>query len=70
MGMSDRRTPDMSGKASEITDPMALFARIGYRAYLAWRDGPSPLYEGFSLTEMRRLAELLGQPPPEREARS
>ena len=47
--MPKRMTPDMTGKASEITDPILLFARIGYRTYLAWRDGdqsPSTLYTG------------------------
>jgi hypothetical protein len=37
--MAKRTTPDMTGKASEITDPILLYARIGYRTYLAWRDG-------------------------------
>jgi hypothetical protein len=51
----------MTGKASEITDPILLFARIGYRTYLAWRDedqSPSALYEGFNLAELRRVQEL------------
>jgi hypothetical protein len=29
----------MSGKASEIDDPVQLYARIGYRLFLAYRDG-------------------------------
>ena len=59
--VSRRTTPDMTGKASEITDPILLFARIGYRTYLAWRDGeksPSKLYGGFNLAELRRVQEL------------
>jgi thiol:disulfide interchange protein len=55
--MPERMTPDMTGKASEITEPLKLFARIGYPTYLAWRDGdqsPSSLYEGFIVTELRR----------------
>jgi len=59
--MPKRMTPDMTGKASEITDPILLFARIGYRTYLAWRDGeqsPATLYTGFNLAELRRLREL------------
>jgi hypothetical protein len=59
--MPKRMTPDMTGKASEITDPILLFARIGYRTYLAWRDGdqsPSTLYTGFNLAELRRVREL------------
>lgn len=59
--MTKRTTPDMTGKAGEITDPILLFARIGYRTYLGWRDGdksPSTLYEGFNLAELRRVREL------------
>ena len=62
-----RKTPDMTGKAAEITDPLALFARIGYRTYLAWRDGADspPLYGGFNQAEMRRVHELMtGQVTP------
>jgi hypothetical protein len=32
-------TPEMSGKASEIDDPNLLYGRIGYRIFLAYRDG-------------------------------
>jgi hypothetical protein len=59
--MAKRTTPNMTGKASEITDPILLFARIGYRTYLAWRDGdqsPSALCEGFNLAELQRVQEL------------
>ncbi len=51
----------MTGKASEIEDPMLLFARIGYRTFLAYRDGersPEKLYAGFNGAELRRLLEL------------
>jgi hypothetical protein len=34
-----RFSPDMSGKASEIDDANKLYARIGYRVFLAYRDG-------------------------------
>jgi hypothetical protein len=56
-------TPDMTGKASEIDDPQRLFARIGYRVYLAWRDGDeskAELYARYNEAEMRRLLELQG----------
>jgi hypothetical protein len=61
-----KTTPDMRGKASEIADPILLFARIGYRVYLAWRDGEQspPLYEGFNQAELRRLSELQGGKRP------
>ena len=52
-------TPDM-GPASAIDDPRKLWERIGYRTWLAWRSGaPSPLYDGFNGTDLRRLAALL-----------
>ncbi len=57
-----KRAPDMTGKASEIDDPMALFARIGYRVYLDWLKGEaSPVYAGWNKSECRRVAELLGE---------
>jgi hypothetical protein len=66
--MNARRTPDMTGKASEITDPIHLFARIGYRTYLAWRDGAGspPLYEGFNQAELRQVDRLFGRETPQR----
>jgi hypothetical protein len=59
-------TPDMRGKASEITDQKLLFERIGYRTFLAWRDGPAapPLYDGFNLAELRRLQQLRQKSQP------
>lgn len=51
----------MTGKASEIDDPLRLYARIGYRVFLAYRDGarsPEELYKGFSEAELKRLLEL------------
>ena len=51
----------MSGKASEIDDPIQLYARIGYRTFLNYRDGarsPDELYKGFSDAELKRLLEL------------
>jgi hypothetical protein len=65
---SKRTTPDMSGNARDIDDPMKLYARIGYRTYLAWRreDSPQALYEGFNRTELRRVAKLRGEEPPKR----
>jgi hypothetical protein len=56
-----RRTPDMTGKAGEIDDPIQLYARIGYRIFLAYRDGarsPDELYKGFNEAELKRLLEL------------
>ena len=56
-----RLTPQMSGKASDIDDPIQLYARIGYRIFLAYRDGarsPEELYKGFNETELKRLLEL------------
>ena len=55
-----KATPDMTRPASEIDNPVELYARIGYRVYLAWRSGDEPhrLYDGFNRTELRRLAEL------------
>jgi hypothetical protein len=62
---SKRRTPDMAGNASDIDDPMTLFARIGYRTYLAWHRGEhaEALYEGFNLMALRRVAELREEEP-------
>jgi hypothetical protein len=57
-----KQTPDMKRKASDITDPNELFARIGYRTYLMWRDGdrsPADLYNGYILTELRRVQKLM-----------
>jgi hypothetical protein len=34
-----RRTPDMTGKVSDINDPHRLYEMIGYRVYLKWREG-------------------------------
>jgi hypothetical protein len=51
----------MSGKASGIDDPIQLYARIGYRIFLAYRDGarsPEELYKGFNEAELKRLMEL------------
>ena len=68
---SNRTTPDMTGNASDIDDPITLFARIGYRTYLAWHKGEyaEALYEGFNLTALRRVAELRGEEPPNRPNR-
>jgi hypothetical protein len=62
---SKRTTPDMTGNARDIDDPMTLFARIGYRTYLAWHRGDyaQTLYEDFNLMELRRVAELRGEEP-------
>jgi hypothetical protein len=62
---SNRATPDMSGNASDIDDPITLFARIGYRTYEAWHKGEhaESLYEGFNLITLRRVAELRGDEP-------
>lgn len=54
-------TPDMTGRAADIADPILLFQRIGYRRYLIYRDGPNPFYEGFIKAELRRLAEREGR---------
>jgi len=56
-----RRTPDMTGKAAEIDDPQVLYARIGYRTFLKYRDGkraPADLYDGHCEAELRRLLAL------------
>jgi hypothetical protein len=56
-----KNTPEMSGKASEIDDPNLLYGRIGYRIFLAYRDGarsPKDLYKGFNEAELKRLVEL------------
>lgn len=65
--MAERIAPDMTGKASEITDLMQLYARIGYRVYLTWRDGdraPAELYHGYNTAELKRLRELRGDREP------
>ena len=51
----------MTGKASEIDDANLLYARVGYRIFLAYRDGarsPEELYRGFNEAELKRLLEL------------
>jgi hypothetical protein len=56
-----RIAPDMSRKASEITDLNLLYARIGYRTYLAWVKGEQSLadfYAGYNTAELRRIKEL------------
>lgn len=55
---SRRTTPDMTGNARDIDDPLLLYARIGYRTYLAWRreDAPQDLYKGFNRAELQRKA--------------
>ena len=64
MDGTDRRTPDMTGKASKIDDPMKLYPRVGYHVYrkhLAELAGAAPkvaIYEGYIKTELRRLMEL------------
>ncbi|MGH2946924.1 MAG: hypothetical protein ACRDPC_11795 [Solirubrobacteraceae bacterium] len=53
-----RRTPDMSRSAAEIDDPILLYARIGYRTFLKYRDGarsPESLYDGYNEAELKRL---------------
>jgi hypothetical protein len=62
---SNRTVPDMTGNTSDIDDPIALFARIGYRTYEAWHRGEyaESLYEGFNLIALRRVAELRGEEP-------
>jgi hypothetical protein len=64
--MAKRSTPDKNGKASEITDPMVLYARIGWRAYRAWlvradEPGLAAFYDSWNRTDMRRLRELAGE---------
>ena len=57
-----RRVPDMNGKAADIKDPQKLFARIGYRVYLTWRENPGvapPLYQTWNQSELRRVHELM-----------
>jgi hypothetical protein len=57
-----RKTPDMTGKAADITDPLLLFARIGYRVYLTWRESDGvapPLYQTWNQAELRRVHELM-----------
>jgi hypothetical protein len=47
--------------AAEIDDPLLLYARIGYRTFLKYRDGarsPETLYDGFSQAELKRLLTL------------
>lgn len=51
----------MTGKASEITDLNLLYARIGYRTYLAWEKGEQSLaefYAGYNTGELLRIKEL------------
>jgi hypothetical protein len=58
------RTPDMSGKASEITDPIQLCARLGYHVYVrhqAEQVGETSkvtLYDGYIASEIRALTAL------------
>lgn len=50
-----RRSPDLKGRASEIEDAQLLYARIGYRIYLKYRDGarsPADLYDGYIEAEL------------------
>lgn len=64
-----RKTPDMTGKASEITDIERLYARIGYRVYREWLasgqvpdfDSGGPVRKGHATAELRRLRELNGE---------
>lgn len=59
--MSERTTPDMTRKASEITDDLLLYSRIGYRVFLAWEKGEQSLadfYAGYNTAELRRIKEL------------
>jgi len=52
----------MNGKAADIKDPQKLFARIGYRVYLTWRENPGvapPLYQTWNQSELRRVHELM-----------
>jgi hypothetical protein len=51
-------TPDMSRKATDITDPRELYARIGYRAWLIHRDGPNEFYESWNRSDLRHLDKL------------
>lgn len=56
-----RKAPDMTGRAQDIDDPIQLYARIGYRIFLAYRDGarsPEELYRGYTEAELKRLLEL------------
>jgi hypothetical protein len=56
-----RRTPDMSRPAAAIDDPLLLYARIGYRTFLKYRDGarsPEALYDGYNEAELKRLLAL------------
>src|SRR3712207_3646482 len=67
-GRMARRTPDMTGEASEIDDPMLLYVRIGFRIYLAYRDGarsPEELYKGLQRGGAETAA---GTAPQERRA--
>ena len=59
--MSERKTPDVTRKASEITDDLLLYSRIGYRVFLAWEKGEQSLadfYAGYNNAELRRIKEL------------
>lgn len=63
MPTTTRRTPDMTGKAAEIDNPMTLYARIGYRVFLAYQKGDvydisDPARQGHAMAELKRLAEL------------
>jgi hypothetical protein len=58
--VSGMKTPDMTGKAADITDPMWLYERIGYRTYLIHKAGPggNKFQESWRKSELRRLLEL------------
>jgi hypothetical protein len=64
-----RNTPDMTGKASDITDTEQLYARIGYRVYREWLQSGQvpdfvsggPVRKGHATAELRRLRELNGE---------
>jgi hypothetical protein len=51
----------MTRKASEITDDLLLYSRIGYRMFLAWEKGEQSLadfYDGYNKAELHRIKEL------------
>lgn len=62
--------PNMSVKASELTDPAELLARVMYRndrmkTKLSEKDDPVAfitLMAGYNTTDLRRLAEVLDIP--------
>jgi hypothetical protein len=59
--VSERTTPDMTGKASEIADQLLLYRRVGYRMFLAWDKGEQSLaefYPGYNTAELRGIKEL------------